>query len=80
MHAMFKRDIFYDNKMFGGKPFRLSLNMPAGLIHCTKDAAENVAAHVRTKGVLARIVKRRWTDHEGNSRVAYMVYERGQPK
>ena len=76
MYAMFKRDIFYDTKSFGGKLFKLSLNMPAGLIHCNKEKAEGVADSVRANGGMARIVKKRWVDLEGNSRVAYMVYER----
>jgi hypothetical protein len=76
MYAMFKRDIFYDTKMFGGKAFNRSLNMPAGLIHCTKEKADSVAAYVRMKGMMARIVKKRYVDYDENSRVAYMVYER----
>ena len=76
MYAMFKRDIFYDTKNFGGELFKLSLNMPAALIYCTKEKADSVAKSVREKGMMARIVKKRWVDSEGHSRVAYMVYER----
>lgn len=76
VYPMFKRDIFYDTKSFGGKTFKMSLHMPAALIYCTKEKAEGVANTRRENGILARIIKRRYVDKDGHSRVAYMVYER----
>ena len=71
-----RSQLFYSTKTFDGESFKLSSSMPMALEYCTKDRAEYVAKETRQMGAKARIVKKRWVDPEGHSRVAYVVYNK----
>jgi hypothetical protein len=71
-----RSQLFFDHKTFDGKLFKISSSMPMALEYCTKERAEYVAEETRKMGAKARIVKKRWVDQGGHSRVAYVVYNR----